>query len=938
MLRITKSQSASSAKSYFREALLSADYYLEGRAIAGRWHGLGAARLGLAGVIDEKDFISVLENRSPDGSQITPRNKAERIPGYDFTFSPPKSVSVLWAVSQDDRILDAHRTAVHEAMGEVERNMETRVRVGQSAFTEDTRKTGNTVWAEFEHDTARPVDGTPDPHLHTHAYLVNATFDEAEGRWKAAQIRNLAGEREYYEAVYHAAVAREMKAMGFDIERLGKSFEISGVSRPLIEKFSRRTAEVEATAAAKGILSDKAKDSLGVETRDHKLEPVAYGDLPGVWKSRLLPQERAEIDAALRAAEGGGEGRQVGAVQSWRAGLSDAFENQSVAREKAVLTSALRYGFGDVRLSELKAAAEMSGLIRGEIDGRVFVTTDEVLREEERMIALAREGRLACRPLGHGEYEIEARFLNEQQRAAVQQIWDSPDRAMILRGGAGVGKTTLLKEAVAGLQAGGHAVYTFAPASGGVEALAKDIDAPAHTLAFLLKNEAMHEKLRGATLVIDEAGQVSVPDMARVFDLADRHDWRVILSGDFKQHGSVGRGDALRLLQDRAGLHTAEVTEIVRQKGAYKEAVEAIGAGDVTEGWDRLERMGAVIELPDGERFGEVARDYVAERSIGRSVLVVAPTHAEKNAITAEIRDGLKAEGLIGKEARVFERWRDVRWTTAQREDRRNYRVGQRIKMFQNGRKNEAGVSLKSGSFLEVVALAESGPVMADSEGNRFAVPLDRPGHFKVYDREEIRLAKGDRIRTTEQGKTVDGRKVATGTMATIEGFTKGGDLILEGGRALPRDFRMLDYGYCTTSFVSQGASVDTVIAALGTQSLPATSLEQFYVTASRGKQAVRIYTNDKDAVRDATAQSSARGSAIELLEGEVDRRARPKARSERMKEFANKVAPVVKRLMQERGRDIPIDKDLIREAKNIVMAQGRETADRGDRGAAIGD
>ena len=81
----------------------------------------------------------------------------------------PKSVSLLYAMSGDQDILEAFRAAVDETMREIETEMKTRVRKdGQN----DDRTTGNMVWAEFIHTTSRPVDGMPDPQLHAHVFCL----------------------------------------------------------------------------------------------------------------------------------------------------------------------------------------------------------------------------------------------------------------------------------------------------------------------------------------------------------------------------------------------------------------------------------------------------------------------------------------------------------------------------------------------------------------------------------------------------------------------------------------------------------------------------------------------------------------------------------------------------------------------------------------------
>src|ERR1700688_3905255 len=125
MIRITQQDSAKGAKSYYS----TADYYTEGQELVGSWGGKGASRLGLEGTVDQFSFDRLCDNLDPrTGTPLTGRKRTERTVGYDFTFSVPKSVSLLYAMSGDQGIMDAFRASVDETMREIEAEMKTRVR------------------------------------------------------------------------------------------------------------------------------------------------------------------------------------------------------------------------------------------------------------------------------------------------------------------------------------------------------------------------------------------------------------------------------------------------------------------------------------------------------------------------------------------------------------------------------------------------------------------------------------------------------------------------------------------------------------------------------------------------------------------------------------------------------------------------------------------
>ena len=269
MIRITQQNSAKDAKRYYA----TADYYSEGQELVGSWGGKGASRLGLEGMVDRFSFERLCDNLNPrTGEPLTVRTRSERTVGYDFTFSVPKSVSLLYAMSGDQDILGAFRAAVNETMREWEAEMKTRVRKGR----QDTdRTTGNMVWAEFIHTTSRPVDGLPDPQLHAHVFTFNTTWDEEERRWKAGQFRELKRDAPYFQAAFRVRLAGKLQELGFGVERKRDDFEIAGIPADVLKRFSRRTALIEKEAEKRGITDPNRKAKLGAETREKKASALA---------------------------------------------------------------------------------------------------------------------------------------------------------------------------------------------------------------------------------------------------------------------------------------------------------------------------------------------------------------------------------------------------------------------------------------------------------------------------------------------------------------------------------------------------------------------------------------------------------------------------------------------------------------------------------------
>jgi ATP-dependent exoDNAse (exonuclease V) alpha subunit len=138
------------------------------------------------------------------------------------------------------------------------------------------------------------------------------------------------------------------------------------------------------------------------------------------------------------------------------------------------------------------------------------------------------------------------------------------------------------------------------------------------------------------------------------------------------------------------------------------------------------------------------------------------------------------------------------------------------------------------------------------------------------YRTRDINIGRGDRIRITKNGEAkvegqAKGTRINNGDIFTVEGFTKEGDIRLEKGRLLPKSWGHFSPGYVDTSYASQGKTVDRVLIAVGNESLAAANQQQWYVSASRGREMAKIYVEDKKEVRDAIAHSGQRLSAVEL-------------------------------------------------------------------------
>jgi hypothetical protein len=304
------------------------------------------------------------------------------------------------------------------------------------------------------------------------------------------------------------------------------------------------------------------------------------------------------------------------------------------------------------------------------------------------------------------------------------------------------------------------------------------------------------------------------------------------------------------LLEERSGVPVAEVTEILRQGGDYKKAAKLLSEGRIGEAFEQLDKLGWIREVPDADRYQQLADCYlaaVAEKKRNgeqKTALVVSPTHAEADRTTLAIRDGLKVQGRLGKE-RTVNAWVPTHLTNPQKADGTEYESGDLVQFHQNAK------GYKKGSRLVVSEEAQP--------------PLELAERYEVYRPVQLALAVGDRVRITAGGKTKDGRKFSNGSLFTVQGFNRRGDIIVDGGRVIDRDFGHLTHGYVLTSHASQGDTVDKVLAAISSQSLPATNQRTGAVALTRGREQVVIFTDDRKELLKALSRPDDPMSATEL-------------------------------------------------------------------------
>ncbi|HEV2327894.1 MAG TPA: MobF family relaxase [Verrucomicrobiae bacterium] len=836
------------ARKYFDEHLAQNDYYAAGEIRPGQWVGAGAERLGLKNEVTREQFHALCENQNPnDGERLTQRRQKEgqRRVLYDFTCSAPKSVSVLAVALDDQRLIEAHEESARIAFREMETFAAARVRKQGS---QKDRTTGNLVAAAFLHDSSRALD----PLLHTHFTVFNATFDETEKCWKALEARGMYDAIRYGTAVYRNELAKRVQQIGYRIVPAKHGFEIEGVGDAVLKRFSKRSQERDAVIKQMEErlgrkLSNNEISHAVHQSRAKKIKGISTAEVRKRQLAQLSPDERQSLEI-LRASAHSTRLPRMALVedQALNHAVEHVFERKSVVPEHELLNVALSHRLGEVDLNNLKATVKHSpNLVKTECG----LSTKQILATELDLIQTVNAGCDSVAPL-HPRYQV-ASWWGEDQRRAIYHVLRTSDRITGLKGLAGSGKTTVLRELVVVCKEAKIEPLFCAPTAAATDVLRKEGFA-AVTLQSLLfsKPSSLKDKL----VVLDEAGAVGMDDMKRLFDLG--RDCRIVLSGDTGQHASVARGDALRILEQHSDFKSGQLTAIRRQRKAeYRKAVELAAQKRTVEAFAQLERMGVVAEFSGDEVHDSAAKSYLKAVAENKSALLVAPTWAEIEAVTEKVRAELKSAGRLALEEKVFQVFDSLSWTEAQKRDARQYRPGMAIHFHRRGH------GFEKGETVQVVAVEDDSLKVQRANGSEDVFLLGANIACDVGEKRKLKVAAGDKLLLQSNWQ----KKFVNGELVEVKAV-QDDSVLLADGRLIPADYHTFTHGYAVTSHSAQGKTVDEVLVVASACSLPAVSQEQFYVSISRGRERCQIFTDDSDLLRSHLTHSSARLAAVEAM------------------------------------------------------------------------
>jgi conjugative relaxase-like TrwC/TraI family protein len=810
-------------------------YYTGGQEPIGRWFASSAASEVTNGAeIDDATFERLHAGMGAAGEKLSQNadgSHADRVAGYDMTYSAPKSVTIVWAlgdIEQRVAIEAAHDDAVRAALGVINDNAAFSRRGKGGSILEPVQLTG----AIFQHGEARPTEREKeqggvkvlevDPQLHSHAVLFNWA-QRADGSWGSIDGRQLFRWKMAAGAVYRAELAARLQGLGYGIERTDEKglFEISDVPAVVREEFSGRRRGIVAAMRKHGLETAEAPAlAASVTKAERRAKSVVQGhDRHTAWQERGAAIGFEVLKPGLAAIT----------PQREAANNADTLvlltETKAVFRHQDVVAAVAADLIGG-QASHRGAAAVIGERVAAILKDQEIVqlgpdANGQSAYSTKAMVAMEHELAATAQAMSNAFFgaaptiqiiagTATAPVLSEEQHAALAHACRS-NRLAVVEGAAGSGKTTTLSAIAETYRQAGYRVIGGAVAWRAAQQLGEECGFESRALDSWLARHRDGQDVfdRKTVLIVDEAGLLSTRQMHALLTAADANGSKIILSGDRRQLQAIGAGSGLDIVASQVASIRVDTNR--RQKEAWaRKAVSQLAAGEAEPALRAFDEHGCLHWVAGQKAMVQAALELWRghrDNYPGQSVAVLTKSNADVRVLNTAMRAELRQNGQL--------------------------------------------------------------------RGNDVVVrAVDRSG--AAY---ELAIAKGDRLEITTRNKALGQVNGTIGTVTRVEAEANGharltlaigteaktfstAELVDKRGRA------KLGHAYATTIYNAQGVTVDRAIV-IGSSGF---SANQAYVATSRARERTDIVINSKEVDGELRAQARVAGMPLIAAPSKSDR------------------------------------------------------------------
>ncbi len=831
------------------------------------WGGKGAMAQGLSGQVHLADFERVMAGVLPSGQQLGLKKDDTILhrPGFDLTFSAPKSVSILALAGGDDRLIDLHQSAVLSAMSVVERLAQARVTKGGETTFETTR---NLTFAQFLHDTSREGD----PQLHTHVVIANMT-QCMDGLWRSLAsdlsrqngfYERVMNDRNYFGLIYRAELAKGLKEMGFKLRMLGKDglFEIEGVPESVLKLFSKRREQILSAVKEWGATSVKAYDVAALNTRKSKTA-IDRQSLMKNWDTQL-GEDDWDLNTFLRRVnEQIHQGCQVENTQHTESSTKAAVEGLDKAREliadtltilsqksivlhyNQILKQATEYGLGHCRPEELVKAFDEAvahkAVIQLDSEGRTFAT-QAGLKTEVSLIDAVKAGQTKKMGIHLDEAQLLKRGLSNTDKQFVKGVLEANDRIIEVRYSA-ENKHALLDNLLKVSEDNGKTVKILSPNAIHATEVNEKVTRNPQSLWEWLKNIGKESvsgtvsgfnfqteknlnlplyvtRLKNGIVVVDGAQKIAPDAMNKLFEVTDKLKAKVVLLHDVHDQHLSFQGDVMRVLE-KSGIHT------IKHNNTNELKALPVHLFSVKEDHERLKMLAmhyALLPLSDRQ-----------------NTCVVAQNQREAHYLNQEIRTQLKNSGQLGQQTYDIRTFQPVFLSKSERKYAAHYEKGMVLRYYE-------GHEIKE-RYIQAVLKEENTLSVLNEQGVKEKIACRKiVDDWMIFKEKTLAISEKESLQVTGNMKELG---LIKGEKITVQSINATSMTVEKNGKRLSiaqRDWDKLhvDYHYVESLTQVRHEKAERVMTSIKSRAI---NQETLATLSKRGKTDIIFYTDDPSKV-----------------------------------------------------------------------------------------
>ncbi|MGF1754944.1 relaxase domain-containing protein [Vibrio makurazakiensis] len=739
------------------------DYYLNDASPEDVWIGCGAEYLNLNNKPVGEEYHHLARGYSPNGKiPLCKQAGDDHRPGWDLTFSAPKSVSLAWAMANEHlrkEISNAQLKSVRQAIILLEKN---------AAYTrrgingKSRERTHALIVRALEHSTSRALDVS----LHTHGLVQNLS-PRLDGSFGTIISRDLYLWQKAAGAIYRAELSHQMKKLGFEIEPDGESFRLTIIPEQACHNFSKRSQTINERLKKCSATTSASRigNSIKITTRAAK-QKIERDGLLQKWRSELdsygLNNEllKKHLSARYKPSEAK-TAFEIPEIISSLTNKNAVFRKQDVYR--AIAETAQWNGEPAAIVNQLAKSIltdeELVSLGTDSKHNQLF-STKQMLRLENEILEItqsltekyshALQKNIVNDAISLHEKQCGYTLTKEQSEGLFYVCCEGD--FSILQGSAGAGKSSAMAALHSAYSQQGLSVIGAAIAKKAADNLAEESRITSYTVAKLLSDAERgrnHFSLADV-LVVDEAGQLGTKQLNALLHLAQEHNVKVILVGEDKQLDAIELGGCLRFLSQK--LNCSRIEEIKRQRESWaRTAVMHLRDGLASKALSAFQAKGLL-------NFSESSKDTQKQMvnawesyhrdNPNKNSLLLAQRWKDVDQLSTQMRTILQSQGKVGNEEV------EVDCIVSEHRCNQRFAVGDRIKMC----KNDYRLSVSNGSMGKITNIYKSNDDIV------FTVLLDSGHTVSVsrnnYQNEEGRLPMVLGYALTvyaSQGTTIDG-------------------------------------------------------------------------------------------------------------------------------------------------------------------------------------